>query len=348
MKTIEPPPALEARPFATVPELDLQAEVANHPFCHGLSRQLLQTLADCAMRVHFEPGQMIFREGDIANRFYLIERGQIALESTHGDGRSVPLQKIGAGDVLGWSWLFPPYYWHFDARALTPTDAIFFYGTRLREACEADSDLGHELLKRISRIVVKRIQAAERTLVESAPAPLPPLVRSGTHSAGWTHDKSQGPEDVIVGHPFFETMSAADLSAVTRGAKEKVFEPGELIVRAGEAATHLFIIEEGKVVLEFHSPNSRPVPIQVVGPGEVFGWSWLFPPFIWHFHARALEGARVVVLDRAKLLNLCETNPGLGYELMLRVTEVAIQRLQATRKQVLLRQRREFAANSVF
>jgi CRP-like cAMP-binding protein len=307
----------------------------------------LQTLTDCAMRVHFEAGQTIFHEGDIANRFYLIERGQIALESTEEDANSVPFQNIGAGDVLGWSWLFPPYYWHFDARALTPTDAIFFYGTRLREACEADPDLGYELLKRMSRIVVKRIQAAERTLVESAPAPLPPPVRSCPHAAGWTHDKSQGPEEVIAGHPFFETMSAADLSAVTRGAKEKVFEPGELIVKAGEVATHFFVIEEGQVVLESLAPNRRPVPIQVVGPGDVFGWSWLFPPFVWHFHARALESTRVVVLDRAKLLNLCETNSGLGYELMLRVTEVVIQRLQAVRQQVLLQQRREFAANSV-
>jgi CRP-like cAMP-binding protein len=74
--------------------------------------------------------------------------------------------------VLGWSWLFPPYLWRFDARAATPTKAIFFYGTRLRELCEENHDLGYELMKRVSDIVIKRLQAARRELVEvhSGPA----------------------------------------------------------------------------------------------------------------------------------------------------------------------------------
>jgi CRP/FNR family transcriptional regulator, cyclic AMP receptor protein len=214
---------------------------------------------------------------------------------------------------------------------LTPTDAIFFYGTRLREACGNDRNLGYEFLKRVSKIVVKRIQAAERTMVKSAPAPWPPAARSCSHPSDWTHNKSQRPEEVIAGHPFFETMSTAELSTVTRGAKEKFFEAVELIVRTGDVATHFFVIEEGRVVLESVAPDSRPVPIQIVGPGEVFGWSWLFPPFVWHFHARALEDTRVVVLNRAKLLSQCETNPSFGYELTLRVTEVAVERLQAMR-----------------
>jgi CRP-like cAMP-binding protein len=73
---------------------------------------------------------------------------------------------LGAGDVLGWSWLFPPYLWHFDARAATPTTAIFFYGTRLRELCDENHDLGYELMKRVSEIVIKRLQATRRELVE--------------------------------------------------------------------------------------------------------------------------------------------------------------------------------------
>jgi hypothetical protein len=68
--------------------------------------------------------------------------------------------------VLGWSWLFPPYLWHFDARAVTPPKAIFFYGTRLRELCEENHDLGYELMKRVSEIVIRRLQATRRELVE--------------------------------------------------------------------------------------------------------------------------------------------------------------------------------------
>ncbi len=167
---------------------------------------------------------------------------------------------------------------------------------------------------------------------------LPPPPRLQPHATGWIYDKREKPADVLAGHPFFRSMRAANLSAVSHGAKEKVFEAGELIVRAGEIAAHFFVIAEGSVVLESVAPNRNPVPIQVVGPGEVFGWSWLFPPFLWHFRARAIEGTRVIVLDRAKPLTLCETIPSLGYELMLRVTNVVIQRLQAMRKQISLQQ----------
>jgi hypothetical protein len=77
------------------------------------------------------------------------------------------LQTIGANDVLGWSWLFPPYYWHFDARATKPTKAIFFYGTWLRENCERDHDFGYEMMKRMSAIVIQRMQAARKQLAQA-------------------------------------------------------------------------------------------------------------------------------------------------------------------------------------
>ena len=143
----------------------LENSVAKHPFCKGLSVPQLRILTDSAMETKFEAGQLIFREGDIANRFYLIQEGQVALESLAIDREPVLIQTIGAGDVLGWSWLFPPYYWHFDARALEPTTAIFFYGTRLREQCEADHELGYELIKRMSMIMLNRLQATRRQLL---------------------------------------------------------------------------------------------------------------------------------------------------------------------------------------
>jgi hypothetical protein len=72
---------------------------------------------------------------------------------------------IGAGDLLGWSWMFPPYVWHFTARATEPTDAIFFYGTILREYCERDHSLGYELFKRMSAVMVKRLQGARENML---------------------------------------------------------------------------------------------------------------------------------------------------------------------------------------
>ena len=150
--------------------------VALHPFVAGMNRAQLALLTDCAMVVHFNPGELIFREGELANRFYLIESGKVILESTGKWGNRVIIDKVGAGDLLGWSWMFPPYVWHFSARAVERTEAIFFYGTILREYCERDHSLGYELFKRMSAVMVKRLQAAREKMValdwhQTAPAP---------------------------------------------------------------------------------------------------------------------------------------------------------------------------------
>jgi CRP-like cAMP-binding protein len=142
----------------------LEKLVKAHPFLKGLTPHQCRLLADCAMFTKFQPGELIFREGDPANRFYLIRSGKVALEAYARDRGVIPIQTIGAGDILGWSWLFAPYYWHFDARAVEPTDAIFFYGTPLRTECEADHELGYELLKRIAEVMMNRLQATRRQM----------------------------------------------------------------------------------------------------------------------------------------------------------------------------------------
>ena len=144
----------------------VETVIANHPFLHGLKPEYLRLLAQNAMRMHYGAGDLIFHEGDPANRFYLIEQGQVSLESPRRDEAGVLIQRIGPGEVLGWSWLFPPYYWHFDARATKPTTAIFFYGTHLREQCEQDHDFGYELMKRMAQVVIQRLQATRLRLLE--------------------------------------------------------------------------------------------------------------------------------------------------------------------------------------
>lgn len=149
---------------ATLPSLD--ATIRAHRFAVGMKPEHLKKLADAAMLKQFERDEIVFSEGEPANRFYLICQGKIALES-RGDGESAPLvQFVGPDEVLGWSWLFPPYYWHFTARAIEPTNAIFFYGTRLRAQCEEDPAFGYELMKRIASIVIKRLQITRVQLVE--------------------------------------------------------------------------------------------------------------------------------------------------------------------------------------
>jgi len=139
--------------------------VALHPFLAGMNRSHLNLLTDCAMHVHFTPGQIIFREGEIANRFYLIETGGVILESSGRCGDPVVIDKVRAGDLLGWSWMFPPHVWHFTARAVAETEAIFFYGTILRDYCERDHSLGYELFKRMSAVMIKRLQAAREKML---------------------------------------------------------------------------------------------------------------------------------------------------------------------------------------
>jgi CRP-like cAMP-binding protein len=129
----------------------------------------LKTLANSALEMKFETGQNIFEEGSPANRFYLILSGRVVLESELAEpGKMIPVQTLGAGENLGWSWLFPPYLMHLSARALEPTQTIFFYGTRLREQCEQDHELGYELMKRIAEVATQCLSATQERLVENA------------------------------------------------------------------------------------------------------------------------------------------------------------------------------------
>ena len=144
----------------------LEADVAAHPFLIGLNERHIKLLADCAMKTHFAAGESIFRERETANRFYLIEQGEVAVESTRSGAPTV-VDHVQSGDLLGWSWLFPPFVWHFGTRAVKPTSAIFFYGTILREYCDQDHTLGYELFKRMSEVMNRRLQSARARLLAS-------------------------------------------------------------------------------------------------------------------------------------------------------------------------------------
>jgi CRP/FNR family cyclic AMP-dependent transcriptional regulator len=156
----------------------VEAIISKHPFSKGMSPHQIRLLSDCAMQVHFRANERIFSEGDPANRFYLIQTGRVGIESFVAGKGKVNIQGLEAGDVLGWSWMFPPYFWHFDARALEPTDALFLYGTPLREECESDHELGYELMKRTGELMLGRLQATRKTLLN---LPVDPLVSSAQY-----------------------------------------------------------------------------------------------------------------------------------------------------------------------
>jgi len=145
---------------------ELYALIKQQPFFKGLDPHQLQLLADSAMLTHFETGQTILKEGSPANRFYLILEGKVVIESEMVERGMIPIQTLGPGDDLGWSWLFPPFFLQLSARALMPTKTIFFYGTGLREQCEQDHELGYQLLTRIAEVMSQRLHNTQLRLLE--------------------------------------------------------------------------------------------------------------------------------------------------------------------------------------
>jgi CRP-like cAMP-binding protein len=143
----------------------LEAILAQHPFFDRLEQPHLDLLVGCASNVRFDAGQFILREGEEANHFYLIRHGKVALEIFAGHRGPITVETLEDGDIVGWSWLFPPYRWRFDARAVEITRAIALDGKCLRTKSEQDHDLGYELLKRFARIVEERLQATRLQLL---------------------------------------------------------------------------------------------------------------------------------------------------------------------------------------
>jgi CRP-like cAMP-binding protein len=116
--------------------------------------------------VRFDEGKFLFRDGDDANTFYVIRAGRVAIEIFSPKRGPITVQTVREGEVLGWSWLFPPYKWHFDARALELTRAISLDGKCLRNKCEEDHDLGYELMKRFSEVMIQRLQATRLQVLD--------------------------------------------------------------------------------------------------------------------------------------------------------------------------------------
>ena len=144
----------------------LEPILAQHPFLKELEPRHLKILVGCASNVRFNAGQVLFHEGEEANQFYMIRQGKVAIEILAPELGPITVQTIGEGDVLGWSWLIPPYRWRFGARAVELTRAIALDGKCLRQKSEEDHDLGYELLKRFSGIIVERLEATRLQLLD--------------------------------------------------------------------------------------------------------------------------------------------------------------------------------------
>ena len=138
----------------------------DHPFFAGLDEPTLALLAGCATNVSLAAGDFLFREGDPAARFFVVRRGRVAIELHDPAVGTVVIDTADAGDVVGWSWLVPPYRSIFDARAAEATGVVAFDGLCLRGKCEDDSHLGYELMQRVTQVMSERLVAAQVRLLD--------------------------------------------------------------------------------------------------------------------------------------------------------------------------------------
>jgi CRP/FNR family cyclic AMP-dependent transcriptional regulator len=137
-----------------------------HPFLAGIEPNLGRVLVGCARNVRFPAGEFLFREGEPADAFYLIREGSVALE-LHMPGRApLVVTTLGDGELVGASWILPPYRWSYDARATAPTRAFSLDAACLRQKCDADHHLGYEMMKRLLPVMVKRMEAGRQQLLD--------------------------------------------------------------------------------------------------------------------------------------------------------------------------------------
>jgi CRP/FNR family transcriptional regulator, cyclic AMP receptor protein len=140
--------------------------LGGHPFFAGLGAGAVRLMAGCASNVHFAAGEYIFGQGEAANRFYVIRHGRVALEIQSPVRGPLIVDTMDDGEVLGWSWLIPPYRYFGDARAVTPVSATALDGACLRGKCEADAELGYQLLKRVTAVMYQRLESARVRLLD--------------------------------------------------------------------------------------------------------------------------------------------------------------------------------------
>ena len=140
--------------------------VADHPFFQGLDSQLIQEAARLARERRFDTGEMIVRDGDPAASFYLVYHGKVALEVASAEKPHLTIQTVGPGEVLGWSWLVPPYLWRLDARALKPTQVLAIDGKAFREALAVHPEQGYQFLVRLLPIIAQRLENTQIQLLD--------------------------------------------------------------------------------------------------------------------------------------------------------------------------------------
>jgi CRP-like cAMP-binding protein len=146
----------------------IAAMLRDQPVFRELTDWQRQHVAHCARRSMFHAGNRIFRENEPADRMWLIISGRVVVDTVHPERGDVTIDVLGPGEVLGWSWLFPPYRWHFGAVAAETTLTVELDGPRVRELCQRDPALGYQLSQALMQVMAARLQAARRRFLDGS------------------------------------------------------------------------------------------------------------------------------------------------------------------------------------
>ena len=144
----------------------MEEVLGSHPFFAGLNAGAMRLIAGCASNVHFAEGEFLFEEGHEADQFWVIRRGRVAMQMESPGQGAIVTDTMDEGEVVGWSWLVPPYRFFADGRAVTPVSATALDGACLRGKCEADPELGYQLLKRVTSVMYQRLQSTRIRLLD--------------------------------------------------------------------------------------------------------------------------------------------------------------------------------------
>ena len=140
--------------------------ISTQPFFKGLDDQYLKLFAGCASNKMFKEGEFLLTENKPSTQFFIIEEGKAVIEVFAGNKGTIRVQTLSDGDLVGWSWLFPPYKNQFDAMALSLTKVIAFEGSCLQKKCKDDYKFGYEMLRRMTAVIIDRLRNTRLQLID--------------------------------------------------------------------------------------------------------------------------------------------------------------------------------------
>jgi len=266
----------------------------------------LELIAGISHVQEFDAGEELTVEGAEADKLYLFLKGKAAVKVRGADGRQVLIDELGPGEMLGWGAVLPPHVYTASASTTEPSEVIVVDGEKLRELGEADKRLGFQVARGIGEVISRRLGRV--------------LAGKGAQAA------SGCAIDELRRFKIFSELDIGELETVAELCHVEEVEPGRQLITMGAPADTLFLLLEGKAVVEVQLPEGEEVRIDELSPGEVLGWGAVVPPHIYAATAYAVEPSRVIVVDGVRLRQLCETNKQLGYKVVKGVGEVMAKR----------------------